>query len=62
MTSNEVEWARRHDWFRDAGQTLSGNWIIRVAVGADEPCDYTFRGERVLQFADFEMLRQWAGY
>lgn len=68
MTKSEVEWARRHDWFRFAYNIPDGfgdNWYVECETEErDIYTDGTVSAWRTVSdnFSNFEALRAWAGY
>lgn len=59
MNAKQVEWARKHDWFRDylvIGTNYYGRKVYRVSVQDNsESCGW-------IVFDSYTELRAWAGY
>jgi hypothetical protein len=55
MTTQQIAWARKHDWFIEA-KVLRITGQIRIHVKDDMVAGNT------LGFTDFDELQQWAGY
>tara|TARA_R110000787_G_scaffold185243_1_gene297004 strand:+ start:550 stop:717 length:168 start_codon:yes stop_codon:yes gene_type:complete len=55
MNTQQIEWARNHDWFIEA-KLIPNPWQVRIHVKDD-----MIEGN-ILGFDDFTELKQWAGY
>jgi hypothetical protein len=55
MTTQQIAWASKHDWFIDAVPSKLSNGL-RVHVKDDMLAGNT------LVFTDFDELTEWAGY
>jgi hypothetical protein len=55
MTTQQIAWARKHDWFICTSIVLASS-KVRIHVKDDRVEGNT------LGFTDFEALKQWAGY
>jgi hypothetical protein len=54
MTTQQIAWASKHDWFIESNRTSTGQ--IRIHVKDDMVAGNT------LGFTDFDELTEWAGY
>lgn len=60
MNTKEVEWARAHDWYK--GHRMNNDYEYSVIVK-----DYITQRDgtakmHLLEFKQFDLLKQWAGY
>ena len=53
MKLSHVQWASAHDWFIGFSRTNDGNYTVTAYDSMD--------GEMV-EFTDYQELRDWAGY
>ena len=56
MTTQQIAWAKTHDWFIESILSKFRGQGLRVIVKDDMLAGNT------LVFTDFEALKQWAGY
>jgi|TARA_R110000822_G_scaffold285215_1_gene406566 hypothetical protein len=56
MTTQQIAWARKHDWFIESIPSKFRGKKLRVIVKDDMVAGNT------LVFTDFDELKQWAGY
>ena len=53
MKLSHVQWASAHDWFIGFSRTNDGNYTVTAYDSMD--------GE-IVEFTDYQELRDWAGY
>jgi hypothetical protein len=56
MTTQQIAWASKHDWFIESIPSKFRGKKLRVIVKDDMVAGNT------LVFTDFDELKQWAGY
>ena len=63
LSPAQIEWAKSHDWYRDALRDDSGAFgVVVMGSGTQLICGQSFEYRTPAFFTDYQALRAWAGY